>query len=161
MSSTLRKWAFGVLYSGFNCWILNAIFYAFSFVISRISGFSPPARKSQFDCSFIIVQPLGLISVACQKEKGSIKKKRKNSNDIQRLWIISWSSTIIIPFFLIFIYLSTLEYPNFCPVQILVREEIWISFYFLKHRNPSLRNLENCWTIWIVLSQSQKCWGIK
>jgi hypothetical protein len=57
---------------------LNAIFYAFSFVISRISGFSPLARKSQFDCSFIIiVQPLGLISVACQKEKGSIKKKKK------------------------------------------------------------------------------------
>lgn len=78
MSSTLRKWAFGVLYSGFNCWILNAIFYAFSFVISRISGFSPLARKSQFDCSFIIiVQPLGLISVACQKEKGSIKKKKE------------------------------------------------------------------------------------
>lgn len=77
MSSTLRKWAFGVLYSGFNCWILNAIFYAFSFVISRISGFSPLARKSQFDCSFIIVQPLGLVSVACQKEKGSIKKQEK------------------------------------------------------------------------------------
>jgi hypothetical protein len=64
---------------------LNAIFYAFSFVISRISGFSPLARKSQFDCSFIIiVQPLGLISVACQKEKGSIKKKEGKTRMISR-----------------------------------------------------------------------------